>query len=300
MAGASFVTLNVIVYQYGKVASTSLVATLNKFRHVTAYQCHFFGEAAFRSTVTRLCDPSTNDYFFNHSLGQLANNLKAYRLYHAQSASANARSAVLTVAREPFDWFRSSLIQEMDGHISGLALSVSDRQSETGNRERIVREGLALLIERIHSALDSVDGDIDALTLPKRRELDQVLPFVNAQDFEAFLFLLSRFLTPHWWFRTQFQKEFDIKIGEMEDLGEGLRVSQAARGAVYLARYEELETAFAKFLAVEGLSPKRLVRKNRGYKKKLSNLIHESLATERAVELKARSRSEMTQLLGYR
>lgn len=293
-------TLNVIVYQYGKVASTSVVATLNKLRNVTAHQCHFFGEAAFRSTVTRLCDPGTNDYFFNHSLGQLTQNLKAYRLYHARSASANARSVVLTVAREPFDWFRSSLIQEMDGHIWDLALSLSDRQGATDSRERIVREGLALLIERIHGALDSVDGDIDALTLPKRRELDQVLPFVNAQDFEAFLFLLSRFLTPHWWFRTQFHREFEIKIAEMEDLGDGLRVSQASRGAVYLARYEELETAFAKFLAVEGLSPKRLVRKNRGDKKQLSSLINESFETERALELKARSRSEVTQLLGYR
>jgi len=300
VAEAPFVTLNVIVYQYGKVASTSLVTTLNKLRNVTAHQCHFFGEAAFRSTVTRLCDPGTNDYFFKHSLGQLTRNLKAYRLYHSQQASANTRSVVLTIAREPFDWFRSSLIQEMDGHFSGLALSLSDRQGATSSRERIVREGLALLIERIHKALDSVDGDIDALTLAKRRELDQILPFVNTQDFEAVLFLLSRFLTPHWWFRTQFQAEFDIKIAEMEDLGEGLRVSHTPQGAVYLARYEELETAFAKFLVAEGLSPKRLARKNRGYKKKLSSVISESFETERALELKARSRSEMTQLLGYR
>ena len=43
------VTLNVIVYQYGKVASTSLVTTFIKMRGVSAHQCHFFGEDALQA-----------------------------------------------------------------------------------------------------------------------------------------------------------------------------------------------------------------------------------------------------------
>ena len=43
------VTLNVIVYQCGKVASSSLVTTFNKMRGVSAHQCHLFSEEAFRA-----------------------------------------------------------------------------------------------------------------------------------------------------------------------------------------------------------------------------------------------------------
>ena len=42
-------TLNVIVYQYGKVASTSLVTTFIKMRGVSAHQCYFFGEDALQA-----------------------------------------------------------------------------------------------------------------------------------------------------------------------------------------------------------------------------------------------------------
>jgi hypothetical protein len=39
-----------IIYQYGKVGSTSLVEALNKLPDTEAYQSHFLGEAAFSAT----------------------------------------------------------------------------------------------------------------------------------------------------------------------------------------------------------------------------------------------------------
>lgn len=291
--------LDVIVYQYGKVASTSLVTTLNKMRGVSAYQCHFFGEDAFRATVTRLCNPDTNDYFFKHSLGQLTENLKAYRLYHQQNRDDGNRCIVLTVAREPFDWFRSSLVQEIEGHIPALTLSLRDRGVERMSREQIVTEGLALLIERIHGALDSVGGGIDDLVPNKRRELDQILPFVDTPDFEAFLFILSRFLQPHWWFRTQFTPEFGIAIGDMADKGRGLMGSSTETGDVYLARYEQLDTAFERLLELENLPNKGLVRVNEGHSKAFSREINAVFQTPRALELRKRSQSEIATTLGY-
>ena len=42
-------TPNVIVYQYGKVASASLVTTSIKMRGLSAHQCHFFGEDALQA-----------------------------------------------------------------------------------------------------------------------------------------------------------------------------------------------------------------------------------------------------------
>ena len=161
LPGLPRVTLNVIVYQYGKVASTSLVTTFNKMRGVSAHQCHFFGEDAFRATVTRLCNPDTNDYFFKHSLGQLAENLKAYRLYHRKDPAEDDRCIVLTVAREPFDWFRSSLVQEIEGHIPALTLSLRDRGVEF--REAVIESARTRLRPVLMTSMCTAFGAIPLL-----------------------------------------------------------------------------------------------------------------------------------------
>jgi hypothetical protein len=291
--------LNVIVYQYGKVASTSLVATFNKMRGVSAQQCHFFGQDAFRQTVTRLCNPDTNDYFFKHSLGQLNENLKAYRRYHQKDRAPEDRCIILTVAREPFDWFRSSLVQEIEGHIPALTLSLRDRDVATMDLTQIITEGLALLIDRIQGALGTVEGGIDALVPAKRRELDQHLAFTDTEDFEAFLFLLSRFLQPHLWFKTQFSPELGVGIADMSDVGQSLLKAQANTGDVYLARYEALEDAFARLLVLENLPTQKLARVNEGQHKLFSAEITAAFDTDAANQLKAKSDSELTRLLGY-
>ena len=293
------VSVNVIVYQYGKVASTSLVATFNKMRGVHAYQCHFFGSKQFQSTLTRLCDPATNDYFFDHSLGQLNENQKAHRVYHRNNSTEGERRIVLTIAREPFAWFRSSLLQEIDGHMPALRLSLGDRVAKAVTEGEIVTQGLALLMQRLNLALAAVGGNADALDTAKRRELQHEIAFNSAEDFKGFLFLLSKFLRPHWWFRTQFTPEFGVDVNDMVDEGEGLRSQAAQRGNVYLARYEQLESAFAKLLQLENLPPKRLKRFNEGHKKSLSQEVSAAFQTEAALALKARTRSGITEALDY-
>ena len=42
-------TLDVIVYRYGKVASTSVVTAVMGMRGVSAHKCRFLGEEAFRA-----------------------------------------------------------------------------------------------------------------------------------------------------------------------------------------------------------------------------------------------------------
>ena len=49
LCGLLRVTLDVIVYPYGKVASTSVVTAVNETRCISAHKCHFFGEEAFRA-----------------------------------------------------------------------------------------------------------------------------------------------------------------------------------------------------------------------------------------------------------
>tara|TARA_B100001093_G_scaffold512327_2_gene581978 strand:- start:437 stop:637 length:201 start_codon:yes stop_codon:yes gene_type:complete len=49
LRGLLRVTLHAIVYRHGKVASTSVVTTVNEMPGVSSYQEHFFGEEAFRA-----------------------------------------------------------------------------------------------------------------------------------------------------------------------------------------------------------------------------------------------------------
>ena len=70
-----------IVYQYGKVGSTSVVNALNQLPESEAFQSHFLGESAFSETLKRLQDPAASDYVFEHSAGQLIENLRIYRHY---------------------------------------------------------------------------------------------------------------------------------------------------------------------------------------------------------------------------
>lgn len=280
------------------MASRSLVTSLNELPDASARQCHFFGEEAFRTTVKQLCNPNTNDYFFKHSLGQLVENLKAYRLYHQQNREQGYRRIVLTVAREPIDWFCSLLVQEIEGHIPALTLSLRDKGGDSMTKEQIVTNGLSLLIERILGALGSVNGNIDDLTPSKRRMLDQILPFIDTQDFEAFLFILGRFLLPHWWFHAQFTPQFDVAIGDMTDRGKGLLSASAKMGDVHLARYEQLDTAFQRLLELENLPTRALVRVNEGRNKAFSNEINAVFQTQRAIDLRGLSQSDTTRTLG--
>ena len=290
------VSVSFIVYQYGKVASTALVETLNSMRHVRAHQCHFFGVEAFQATIARLCNPHTNDYFFKHSLGQLTENVRAYREYHRTDRADGERFVVVTVAREPFDWFQSAVLQEIEGHLSNFRLALpADLQQRLSDKE-LVTTGLALVIDRIHQTLDTVDGEVHQLTVKHRRGLIEQMPFNGAEDFEAFLFILSRYLQPLIWFKTQFSPEFGVVPAEMEVVGEGLRCAANEKGPIYLIQYEKMTQAFQQLLQREGLPEKKLKRVNEGSRKPLSDQVATAFQTPEALRLKARTRSDISSL----
>ena len=121
-------TRRFIVYQYGKVGSTSLVAALNRLENVEAFQSHFLGQDAFFDTIKRLLTAGLDDYFFENSLGQLVANIKVYRhfinKYHGVSEE---RLTVLTACREPFDRFRSAVTQDIQGHLTSLRAMLDKR-----------------------------------------------------------------------------------------------------------------------------------------------------------------------------
>ena len=56
----------VIVYQFGKVASTSLVNALNKCPRIEAHQSHFLGESALQRIIPIAVGRGTSAYFHEH------------------------------------------------------------------------------------------------------------------------------------------------------------------------------------------------------------------------------------------
>ena len=55
-----------VVYQMGKVASTSIVDTLGSFDHIEAVQSHFLGDKALVAVIPSITDPDISDYFFRN------------------------------------------------------------------------------------------------------------------------------------------------------------------------------------------------------------------------------------------
>ena len=108
-----------IIYQYGKVGSTSLSAALDQLPGAQASATHFLGEKAFREVFDRLLDPRTPQYFFEHESGQLFRNLRIHRQFLRRDTDPGALT-VVSLAREPFDWFRSAFAQDIRQHLEML------------------------------------------------------------------------------------------------------------------------------------------------------------------------------------
>ena len=85
----------------------------------------------------------------------------------------------------------------------------------------------------------------------------------------------------------------------MSDAGQGLLKAQTHTGDVYLARYEALEDAFMRLLVLENLPTQKLARVNEGQHKLFSAEITAAFDTDAAYQLKVKSDSELTRLLGY-
>lgn len=287
-----------IVYQYGKVGSTAVVNTLEKMQSVEAFQVHFFGPEAFRSILNRLTDPDLSDYFFEHSSGQLMHNLRVYR--HFLRAEKNDEAVtILSMFREPFDWFRSCITQEIEEHLGTFRLSLDKQGIDYESDEEAIVKGCEHLFSRILRAIE-VSGGIDSLKVPVRHQLDKSMDFTDKQDFDQFLFLLSRFLTPHVWFKAQFLKTLDTPLEDLRPLSDNLYRAEKDWGNIYLMRYENLKTAFDQTLRDLGYeNPPALVYSNVSAHKPFHEAVNRAFRLPVARELDDASKSEFRTFFGY-
>lgn len=288
-----------IVFQYGKVASTTLVSALGQLEGVEAHQAHFLGPKSFNEMLTRLVTPGIGSYFFEHSLGQLSENIRIYR-HLIEPMAEGERLTVISLSREPFDWFRSAITQDIEGHLQSLSAMLGRRGARTSTPEAILGSGLELVFSLINEAI-GVFGSLDALCEGQRyRRLRSEMRWQSDADFQQFMFFLNIFLRPHVWFDSHLDSAFGLKL---EDLGRapwGGLYRDCDWGRLYLLRFEALAEDMAAVMREQGFdAPLDLSPENTSAEKPFRTEINAAFATEAARRLAAGCRSRTTELLGY-
>lgn len=296
----------VVVYQYGKVASTSLVSSLSRMEGVVATQTHFLGQDSFAEMVGLLVDPKTSDFFFEQGLSQFVTNLRLERAIGAVRARKypGMRLNVLSLVREPLDWFRSSLAQDIDGYIEALRGVEQVGSEVVGDDEAAIVAALPKVCERIADALEA-SGGIDAFRALKKGspERDQVLrdnygPYRSAL-IHPFFFL---FLRPYVWFASHYSRYLGVDVSRLDTIAPHLYRGEIGPGArTYVIRYEDLGHSMPLMLADMGIhQPFELVRENVTGSTGLAAAVRAGLASSPLDRLRALSNaSEYAQQFGY-
>ena len=288
-----------IIYQYGKVGSTSLVEALNKLPDTEAYQSHFLGEAAFADTLTRLMNPEESDYFFRHSCGQLTENLRIYRHYLRRDLDDNPLT-VITMARQPFDWFRSCVAQDIDQHLHSLKLMLDKRHISYKSNGAAIKSGMALVFQQLLLAIAHF-GSLDQMCRGERYpELEEALPHEDQEDFQSLMFFVNMFMRPHLWFQTHFEPFLGFGLKDLAPMDSGPYKKTEQWGNIYLLKYEQLSDSMRVVMNDLGYRRRaKLPRRNTGRTKHFARELKGAFNTEAATQLRALCHSEDTRLLGY-
>jgi len=217
----------VIVYQPGKVASTSLVSALNSIADVEPHQCHFLGEEAYTAKIRLFPQGNQGDYFLEHGLGQLAQNIKVESalLNHERNGGD---SYIFSASREPIDWFRSALTQDLHGTIG----TITELASFLGQEGKPIACLASLLLEEIKRILEenppTQESDIELA--PLEPEYAQYAGFVQQQ--------LAVFFRSLLWF----DEHYSVFTGKRITLNDDMIFLASSGKRHYMAmRYEDFD-----------------------------------------------------------
>jgi hypothetical protein len=103
----------VFIYQMGKVASTSLLNSINAYDYI-ARQTHFLGKENLHEMLDHILIPGINDFFYYHNKGQLVENIENMRLMNLLK-KLDKKIKIITLVRKADDWFWSAITQQYEG-----------------------------------------------------------------------------------------------------------------------------------------------------------------------------------------
>lgn len=241
---------NFIVYQFGKVASTSIVNSLNNVPNVVAFQSHFMGGESFHAAIKRLSDPNLDDYFYHHMEGQLLHNIRLERVVAKFKSGQfpDKKLCFISVARNPVEYARSALLQNIDGYISGFEL-VWGRGDVS--LEQFVESSVNSLISVYMGFLSSVDISDMKNMLPVSKYLDE--QGYTGEVKKALVNMLQLMLRPLVWYERNFCNYLDLDLSEMEIKVDNVLFKDLKWCEAYIFKYEELNKGLEAMLSDVGL-----------------------------------------------
>lgn len=291
----------VIVYQFGKVASTSLVNTLKTVEGIDVHQSHFLGESALQKIVSIAVSKETNGYFHQHLRGQLQANVElTYRMNRVLAGHGAARLKVISLSREPLDWLRSGVLQDIAGYRPDLLAFAERAGVAVADEHESLQAALTAVLAQITGIIDRKGGlaeVVDAFRLGGGKSL--LAPFGSGlEKIVRRMFFLA--LRPHTWFDEHFRTCFGIGLDGFRSV-DGIWVAEAPRADFVILRYEDLETGLPVAFETLGFRAVRpLLRDNVSREKPLSEVVAKSFASAEAEDLRDRlHRSDYARFFGY-
>jgi hypothetical protein len=279
----------VVVYQFGKVASSAIVDSLNCLPGVSAVQSHFLGAEMLQQMLGQLLYPGGADYFHRHQLGQFVENIRITREINAFRAGLrpDTRLTLISMTREPLDWLRASLVQDLQGYLTGFAALGRHWGLSPDTEDALIRAVLPRLLGTLAARLDEAGGPDAFLAGP----LVWSRLIEPTGDTESDLFqesFAAMTLQPVSWFYTHFPAGVGIGIEQADSEEQGL-CFHAAPGwcELHVLRYERVEEGIRRVAERLGLQGLQLGRVNESRDKPHAQVIAAVCAGPEAAALRA-------------
>lgn len=276
----------VVVYQPGKVASTSIVNSLNKIDGIRAVQSHFLGKESLKSIVDSLVDTSQSEYFHRHRVGQFLINLDITReiLGFKEGHFPEKKLTIISLVRDPFDWFRSSLSQDIEGYIPMFRRYADSIGISFDSDESLITKSLPNILSHLNEAFDEVGG-VDKFFSRNRPFHRMFLNFEKSVR-DDLISISCVFIRPFSWLDDHLLTFLSVDIDSFFEFPPLVLWKDIKWCGVYVLRYEDLPNSMqfvAKRINIDDFS---LRKDNISGKKKFSLKINECFNTKKALSLK--------------
>jgi hypothetical protein len=246
----------VVVYQIGKVASTSLVTTLNQVPGVECVQSHFLGDCSLQEIIPTITGADVSEYFYEHQFGQFIANIEVTRKINlARAGKLGKRLVVISLARDPVEWIRSSIVQDMEGYLPTFLAYAEACDNASEDEGELVAKTMERILTDF-TAIFEAEGGIDATLRQINEERTAFLERHSALSSPELFGLLMVVLRPFDWFENHFERALGVRVADMEDK-HGLKLKSESEARYYILRYEDLPTAFFRCIedaGIEGVS----------------------------------------------
>ncbi|WP_156120505.1 hypothetical protein [Neosynechococcus sphagnicola] len=292
----------IVVYQFGKVASQSIVSSLNGLGNIECFQSHFLGKEDFNKIINFIIDPRNNDYFSEHKEGQLIKNLRLLRRINTyrQNLCEEGKLIFISTSRDPIEWFRSVVSQNIAGHFPYFKEIAASNNFTFSDKNELIVKVLPHIFDQIYNALKllkSIDSP-DWLCISK--EYKQI-GIADKKELRHFLQFFKTFVSPHNWFRNHFEQFLGFSISDMREIGSHVYKKESGWCDTYLFRYEDLNVSFPLILNSIGIDSNiQLKTINVSEKKQFSEPIKQTFSDSPILaEIRATAKSSYTDFFGY-